>query len=192
MRLKDEKKEIQILESTIRIVSKTGLSGLRMSDVAKESKIATGTVYIYYSDKHSLLKGVYLYLSKDIIKDFSVGIKDLDSLKTKINKISFNYLQSSIVYPERGIFFEQYMRSPFQGVGEDLLKEETDIYEPILKLIVRGQNENILKDIDPELIMNVVCGILDSTAKIAIFENKTIRDIDWDNLFALIWDAIKK
>ena len=45
---KDENKIEQIFKATLKLVSVEGFGGLRMSDVAKEAGMATGTLYIYF------------------------------------------------------------------------------------------------------------------------------------------------
>lgn len=191
MRTKDEEKEKLILESALNIISKTGLAGLKMTDLAREAKLATGTVYIYFKDKEELVRKLYLYLMRTITNDLSDGIEASEPVKLKIKKISYNYLIDNILKPQKGIFFEQYFRSPFFHETESVLQEEDQIMQPIYQLVIEGQQQSIIKNINPELIVTVVCGMLDSVAKTAVYTEKTISESDWESIFGLIWDAIK-
>lgn len=47
MRLKDEQKIDLFLASTLTLVGQVGLVGLTMPLIAKQSGVATGTLYIY-------------------------------------------------------------------------------------------------------------------------------------------------
>jgi AcrR family transcriptional regulator len=64
MRTKDDVKEKLILEKALSMISKIGLSGLKMSLLAKEVGVATGTIYIYFKDKKDLIDNLYVYLVK--------------------------------------------------------------------------------------------------------------------------------
>ena len=55
MKLRDENKTARIYKATLKLVKATGLAGITMQSVAKEAKIATGTLYIYFRNKEKLI-----------------------------------------------------------------------------------------------------------------------------------------
>ncbi|MFM7485318.1 MAG: TetR/AcrR family transcriptional regulator, partial [Cytophagales bacterium] len=63
-RPRDENKIEPIYEATLRLVLKTGFNGLKMADVAKAAKLATGTLYIYFKNKEVLINELYSHLKK--------------------------------------------------------------------------------------------------------------------------------
>lgn len=191
MRTKDEEKEKLILESALNIIAKTGLAGLKMSDLAKEAKLATGTVYIYFKDKDELVRKLYLYLMRTTTSDLSSGINTNDSVKSKIKKISHNYLLDNILKPQKSVFFEQYFRSPFFHETESVLTEEDQILQPIYQLVVEGQHQDIIKKANPDLLVTIVCGMLESVAKTAVYTETSISNSEWELIFGIVWDAIK-
>jgi TetR/AcrR family transcriptional regulator, multidrug resistance operon repressor len=191
MRTRDEEKEKLILESALSIISKTGLSGLKISDLAKEAKLATGTVYIYFRDKEELVRRLYLYLMRDITKDLSAGSKPSDPVKLKIKQIAYNYLNDSILNPQKAVFFEQYFRSPYYHETENILKEEDQILQPVYEVVIEGQKQRIIKEIDADMLVTMVCGMLDGLAKIAFYTEKNYSESEWELIFSVVWDAIK-
>lgn len=191
MRIKDESKESIIFETALLMISKTGLSGLKMSQLAKEANIATGTVYIYFKDKDELIRKLYLYLLKKTTLDYSKGLEENVPLKLKIKTLTFNYLAESILHPEYGAFFEQYFRSPFFVENEMIKNEENTVLGPIYELVIEGQKQAIIKNINPELLVSLVCGMLNEVAKESIYTQSGIEKIDWESIFTVIWDGIK-
>lgn len=191
MRTRDEKKEKLILESALSIISKTGLAGLKMSDLAKEAKLATGTVYIYFKDKEELVRRLYLYLMRNITNALSTSLNSNDPVKLKIKRIAHNYLIDSILNPQKGVFFEQYFRSPYYHETENILQEENQILQPIYEVIIEGQQQNIIKEISADMLVTMVCGMLDSLAKTAIYTEKNYSESEWEVIFSVVWDAIK-
>ncbi|AEI50049.1 TetR/AcrR family transcriptional regulator [Runella slithyformis] len=191
MRTKDETKVQLILTTALKMVARVGLAGLKMSDLAKEAGVATGTVYIYFEDKNQLIRELYLYLMHVSTNDLTRHITDSDPLKIKIKKIAHNYLDDNINNPEYGAFLEQYFRSPYFHEDDATKAEEEIALQPIYQLVVEGQRQSLIKEADPELLVTLVCGMLNEMAKVAIYTQKPITPADWELTFSVLWDGIR-
>ncbi len=192
MRTKDEAKEQLIFDTALRLIQQTGLSGLKMSELAKEAGVATGTVYIYFADKPTLIQQLYAYLLRKSLSDLGEGINDTDPLRVKIQKITRNYLDDNLANPQYTAFFEQYYRSPYYVLTDAVEAEETTAMQPIIDLIIEGQQQTIIKEARPDLLLTLVCGMLDELAKQAHFTKQPISESDWDLTFSVIWDGVKR
>ncbi|MBO0932001.1 TetR/AcrR family transcriptional regulator [Fibrella aquatilis] len=192
MRTRDEAKETQILEAALRLIAQTGLSGLKMADLAREAGLATGTVYIYFVDKTALISRLHIHLVRTAWRDLTAGVDKVDPVRIQVQKIAHNYLTENIERPEIGAFFEQYYRSPFYTKAEDPLAEENTALQPIYDVIARGQTETIIKNVDPDLLVNLVCGLLNEAAKMPLYTGQPFTDADWEATFAILWDGIKR
>lgn len=192
MRTKDEAKEQVILDTALRLIMQTGLSGLKMSELAKEAGVATGTVYIYFDDKPALIQRLYTYLLRKSLIDLNAGISETDPLRVKIQKITRNYLNDNLNNPEYTAFFEQYFRSPYSVETEDTRAEETTMMQPIYELVVQGQQQTIIKEAKPDLLVTLVCGMLDELARQVHFTGNPISESDWELTFSVIWDGVKR
>ena len=58
MRVKDFSKIDIVFKATLRLIQTQGIAGITMSKIAKESTLATGTLYIYFKNKE---KGIKLF-----------------------------------------------------------------------------------------------------------------------------------
>lgn len=192
MRTKDEAKEKVILETALRLIMQTGLAGLKMSELAKEAGVATGTLYVYFDDKPALIQRLYAYLLRKSLCDLSMGVAEADPLRLKIQKITRNYLNDNLNNPEYTAFFEQYFRSPYSVETEAIQAEETSVMQPILDLVVEGQQQTIIKEANPNLLVTLVCGMLDELARQIHFTKQPISESDWQLTFSVIWDGIKR
>jgi AcrR family transcriptional regulator len=191
MRAKDENKEVLILESALKMIARIGLAGLKMSDLAREAHLATGTVYIYFRDKEELIRKLYLYLLRKSSNEVAKGASINEPLKKRVNKICYNFLTENILHPEYGAFFEQYFRSPFFHETESVLAEENIVMQPIYDVVIEGQQQGIIKETNPELLVTLICGMLETVAKVAFYSQKSISAEEWDIIFGVIWDGIK-
>jgi TetR/AcrR family transcriptional regulator, multidrug resistance operon repressor len=191
MRNKDETKVQLILHTALKMIARIGLAGLKMSDLAKEAGVATGTVYIYFEDKNQLIRELYLHLMRSSTNDLSHQVLDSDPLKIKIKKIAHNYLENNIKNPEYGAFLEQYFRSPYFHEDDATRSEEEVAMQPIYHLVVEGQRQSLIKEANPELLVTLVCGMLNELAKLAIYTQSPISPSDWDTTFSVLWDGIR-
>lgn len=194
MRNKDEAKEQLILDTALGLITQIGLTGLTMSTLAKTAGLATGTIYIYFDDKSALIQALYTHLVRRGLRDLTRGVTDTEPLRVKLKKVARNYLDDNIKHPEHGAFFEQYMRSPYyiETETEAMLTEEKRLMEPIYELVSQGQRETIIKEADPDLLVTLVCGMLNELAKQVYFSGQALRESDWETTFAIIWDGIKQ
>lgn len=192
MRKKDDAKEQLILDTALSLINRTGLTGLKMSDLAKEAGVATGTVYIYFDDKPALIQRLYTYLLRKSLSDLNAGIEEADPLRVKIQKITRNYLDDNLKHPEYTAFFEQYFRSPYYAETEANRAEETRVMQPIYDLVVQGQQQTIIKEAEPDLLVTLVCGMLIELARQIHFTDQGISERDWELTFSVIWDGVKR
>src|SRR5207237_5042122 len=139
---------------------------------------ATGIVYIYFDDKPALIQRLYAYLLRKSLSDLEAGILASDPLRVKIQKICRNYLDDNLNHPEYTAFFEQYFRSPYFVDTEAIRAEETSVMQPIYDLVVQGQAQTIIKEANPDLLVTLVCGMLNELAKQALFTQQLISDQD--------------
>ncbi len=192
MRTRDEAKEQIILDAALQLIRRTGLAGLKMSDLAREAGVATGTIYIYFDDKPALIQRLYTYLLRKSLSDLNAGISAADPLRVKIQKITRNYLDDNLSHPEYAAFFEQYFRSPYFEETEISLAAETSVMQPIYDLVVEGQQQTIIKEANPDLLVTLVCGMLNELAKQVHFTGQPISEEDWKLTFSIIWDGVKR
>jgi len=191
MRTKDETKVQLILNTALKMVARVGLAGLKMSDLAKEAGVATGTVYIYFEDKSQLIFELYHYIMHIGINTLTPQILETDPLKIKIKKIARNYLEDNINNPEYGAFLEQFFRSPYFP-QEDATRTENEITkQPLYQLMVEGQRQSLIKEADPELLVTLVYGMLNEIAKVSVYTQKPVTAAEWELIFSVLWDGIR-
>lgn len=187
MRTKDDLKEKMILEKALTMISKIGLSGFKMSLLAKEVGVATGTIYIYFKDKKDLINNLYVYLVK---KETELSFENLPqdvSFRDRFKSALRNYINRVATHPEVQVFFEQYARSPYnEGDNEAIIAEEDKALKPLYELIEAGQAEGLLKKSSTTLIIIMLCGAVGELSE----QVQTLSTSEIEDCIDMMWDAI--
>ncbi|EAY29011.1 TetR/AcrR family transcriptional regulator [Microscilla marina] len=113
MRVKDERKIEVIYEATLHLIQEVGIAGITVAKIAKEAKLATGTVYIYFKNKEELINQLYLHLKKQTTENLFVGFDPTEPIKVCMKKLFVNALKNKMASFKEGVFMEQYYHSPY-------------------------------------------------------------------------------
>ncbi|MBS3913674.1 MAG: TetR/AcrR family transcriptional regulator [Bacteroidetes bacterium] len=113
MRPKDPKKDILLRIKAMELIVRDGFDGFSMHKLAKVSKIATATIYIYFKDRedliHQLCADAANSLSEATLADFNPDVSFKTGLKKQWqNRITF-YLEN----PQTVQFLEMVKHSPY-------------------------------------------------------------------------------
>jgi AcrR family transcriptional regulator len=79
-----EERKAQILEAARGIFSKRGFHKTRMSDIAEESGLSKGALYLYFESKDAIILGLLEKLFEPEIRDFQNLINDDRSAEEKL------------------------------------------------------------------------------------------------------------
>jgi len=82
MRNKEGNKEADILEAAIKVFAKFGYHNSRISQIAKEAGIASGSVYLYYKNKEEVLASIFKNVWQQLFNEITqiYNRKDLSSI----------------------------------------------------------------------------------------------------------------
>ncbi|WP_350285287.1 TetR/AcrR family transcriptional regulator [uncultured Croceitalea sp.] len=189
MRVKEDAKLTNIYQATINLTSKVGISGLKMSLIAKEAHIATGTIYLYFKNKNELLNAVYAHLKSEGLGTLMGKIDHLPihAQLYRLWEIAFEYYVSNHA---KSIFMEQFEVSSIISTENKELEEDTIVF--LNTTLDKAKAQGIIKNINNHLIVSLILGFLKDLsfkATTAVIEsNEEIKHIS----YSMCWDAICK
>ena len=189
MKLKDENKIDQIYKATLKLVKANGLAGFTMQSVAKEAEMATGTLYIYFKNKESLIVSLFDACVKNSASVFFRNYDPAAPFKVGFHTIWSNIVHHRASHFEESIFMEQCFHSPF--IDEDTKTHVKKLFDPLRNLMQRGKDERLVKDIDTFWLMSFMIGGINEIAKRAAYYNKKLTEDVLALNFQLCWDGIK-
>lgn len=130
-----------ILEASEKLMSDNGLDSLNMDDVAKEAKIAKGTLYLYFKSKEEIIAKLALKARIKLLeafkKEISTKTNSFDKLKGIISA-NYNFLKKNRLYYDLVSFYEISERETETPAMQKVIQEIIDL---IVGIISDGQKK---------------------------------------------------
>ncbi|MCU0374846.1 MAG: TetR/AcrR family transcriptional regulator [Chitinophagaceae bacterium] len=148
-----------ILDCAEEIIKNEGLAGLNLQQVAKKSKLAIGTIYLYFEKKEDLIAQLTLKSRQFLVDVFEKSTKNEPNAITKISKLLeayYHFYKSQPHYNELVSFFEKNA-----GLEEpELLRSASvQIHDLVIQILKRGKLQGIIReDIDEKAFSFLLWG----------------------------------
>lgn len=190
MRIKDENKNEAIFNATISLLNEIGFSDTSMSKIAKRAGVSPSTIYVYFENKEDMINKLYINVKKKMGVYLLVDLSENTPIKHAFELLMKNLMNFVLNNKEEFLFLEQFINSPL--VAKVCMEELEETFNPLCKLVERGQNERLLKQLDCDLILMYCYFPIIQMAKehfkgTTLFDEKILKD-----LTKLSWDAIKE
>lgn len=190
MRQRDESKIEAIYKATLQLVREKGLAGTTMCDISKAASLATGTLYIYFSNKEELIRELFRKCRRHSEEHYFAGLPEGAAFEERLQKVFENVVKYKTAYFEVSVFIEQSYHSPFGCLAD--LKKKDQVLLPLFALIQEGINEKKIRKIDEDLVVSFMFGIINEMVKKAYFTKAKLTRAAVSDLYRLFWNGIKE
>lgn len=160
MRIKEGNKEKDIIEAAIKVFAEKGYFKSKISKIADEAGVATGSVYVYYENKEDILLKIFeqlwgnIYLEAKLIKNKN-NSSPLEKLESLIDMAFGTFMENTalaIVYVNEQSNLIQYSPQKFTDNYDKFL----DLCEDIIR---EGINKGVMaENIDVQIFRNYFLG----------------------------------
>lgn len=180
----------QIYNATLELTSKVGIAGLKMSSIAKEAQIASGTLYIYFKNKEELLNELYKKLQQESAPALITEINNLP-VNIQLYKMWKVALEQLVQNNHRIVFIDQFLISPY--ISDANKKLDASFKNYLKDLLDIGKKESLIKDADSDMLISLIIGFLRNFSSYLVKENNgKLTETIIDRSFSLCWEAIKQ
>jgi TetR/AcrR family transcriptional regulator, fatty acid metabolism regulator protein len=153
-----------IIEAAIRVIAEYGYHNAQVSRIAREAKVADGTIYLYFENKDDMLISLFNEKMGAFIGEVEQaleGIKSpVDQLRTLI-RLHFEHLERN---PRMAIVTQIELRQSNPEVRRgirEILKRYLDIID---RIIERGIAQGFFRsDLNVRIARKMIFGTLDET-----------------------------
>jgi AcrR family transcriptional regulator len=196
-RERDERRRL-IFDKTKELILEQGLNGFSMQDVARETELSKGTLYLYFENKEALLSalldeavGAFLSFVADRISDSMTGIEALRALWSSYMELFGESQDVFIMIGIKNFIDPNFPLNP-PTPGEDTDMPHYHLVKYIVSILQRGLDDGTLStEISaPQIarsVMLIASAIIDHVAKLPRAKrDTTLIQREMRNVFELM------
>ncbi len=178
--MKAVNKHAKIITAATKVFAQKGFFNARISDIAKEAKVADGTIYLYFNNKFDILLSVF----EEEIGNLIAQVKKLISEETDPRKMLEIFATKHLSIMKKNKHLAEVIQIELRQTNKlikDYRNNKFSEYVNIISEIVKlGQEQNIFRaDILPGIAKRAFFGSLDEISRvwnISLETNYTVEE----------------
>jgi TetR/AcrR family fatty acid metabolism transcriptional regulator len=163
--MRDSDKHQQIIEAAVRVFARNGYYNSRVSDIAREAGVASGTIYLYFKTKDEILVTLFREKMATWVSNVREEIKGEPGPVAKIRRLvalHFSVLEKDPALAEVVQVELRQGHKFFRGASAH---EVSAYFELIGSVLVEGQAAGVFRDDVPvKIATKVLFGAMDQMA----------------------------
>jgi len=162
--MKAENKHSKIISAATKVFAKKGFFTARISDIAKEAKVADGTIYLYFKNKDDILVQFFSYKAKQVFDLFREEVSMAENSVEKLRNLIRRHLDEFQRDRNMAIVYQAETHQNSRS-AEPQIREMSKMYLDIVSEIVeQGQADGSMrKDLYLSLVKRFIVGAVDET-----------------------------
>lgn len=165
--MKTADKHAKIIRAATKVFAKKGFFNARISDIAKEAKVADGTIYLYFNNKYDMLLSVFEEKIGKLVEQINSQIeKESDPCKM-LELFIANHLREMKKNKNLAEVIQIELRQTNKMIKDYRNNKFSEYLNIISKIIREGQKQQVFRqDILPGIAKRAIFGALDEIARI--------------------------
>ena len=168
MRVSD--KHNKIIQAAIKVFAHKGFFSARISDIAKEAKVADGTIYLYFNNKYDILISIFEEEIGKIIVEVKNLIDQEDDPRKMLEIFAIQHMQ--MIRDKRNLaeVLQMELRQSNKFMREYRNTKFIEYVDIVSKIIHKGQEMKIFRDdVMPGVAKRAMFGALDDRPSLDTF-----------------------
>jgi len=180
-----------IFKNTMLLIQEHGFHGTPMSQIAKSSDVAIGTIYHYFPSKEVLILQLYDYCKQQMHSYiFDEMDKSLD-YKAQFFLVFKRFCSFYRDHTDKFSFMEQFYSSPFFEIAQSKTSDGPYEENKLIDFLLRGIEANALKKRDVCILSSAFIGVAVSFSKSVLYGKIKFEEKQLDDLIDIIWNGVK-
>ena len=177
-RRKNNEKYYRIIEAATKVFAKNGFYQSKISEIAKEAKVADGTIYIYFENKDDILISLFEEQMKAVIDNMEVQISGIDDPAKKLERFASTHLDLIEKNQDMAEIIQVELRQSNKFMKEYKNEKFIQYLNIIEDIIKEGQKRGIFKkDVIPKVAKRAFFGALDEVSRFWVLSTRRQYDI---------------
>jgi len=165
--MKSADKHSKIIRAATKVFAKKGFFNARISDIAKEAKVADGTIYLYFNNKFDILISVFEQEIGKLIDQVKALIDQEDNPQKQLDIFITRHLTEMKKNKNLAEVIQIELRQTNKVIKDYRNNNFSEYVNIISTIIKKGQEQNIYrKDILPGIAKRAIFGALDEISRV--------------------------
>ena len=165
--MKPVNKHAKIITAATKVFAKKGFFNARISDIAKEAKVADGTIYLYFDNKVDILRSVFEEELNSIISNARELIEQENDPRRKMEIFVITHLATMKKNKNLAEVMHIELRQTNKTIKDYRNTRFNEYIDIIADIIVDGQRKGVFrKDILPNIAKRTIYGALDEVSRV--------------------------
>ncbi|SFJ76341.1 transcriptional regulator, TetR family [Paenibacillus sp. UNC496MF] len=183
-------KKQDIMAATLDLIHEEGLQSVTFSKIFKRANVGSGTIYNYFANKEEMVNHVYKEARMHMGEYLLQGFNPEESLFERFKRLQLNRLQFGIHFQKEFLFIDNFSFSPYISPELRQMDDAHHSREVILSLIIEGQKQGVIKEMDSNLCHQLIHGIISSILKGYYIHKYPLNDFQIQQIVEASWKAI--
>ncbi len=179
--MKAENKHSKIISAATKVFAKKGFFTARISDIAKEAKVADGTIYLYFNNKYDILLSVFEEEVGKIVENTEKLLSLEDDPRKQLEIFAIQHLLAMKKNRHLAEVIQIELRQTHKIIKEYRDNNFSNYTGIIAEIIRNGQKSGIYRsDIKPDLAKRAFFGALDEISRVwnaSLETNYSVKEI---------------
>jgi TetR/AcrR family fatty acid metabolism transcriptional regulator len=167
MLMKAVDKHSKIINAATKVFAKKGFFNARISDIAKEAKVADGTIYLYFNNKFDILISVFEEEIGGLIEQVTKSLALEPDPRKQLRIFATKHLTMMKKNKNLAEVIQIELRQSTKLIKDYRNNKFSEYIDIISTIIKNGQAQNIYRaDIKPGIAKRAFFGALDEISRI--------------------------
>jgi TetR/AcrR family fatty acid metabolism transcriptional regulator len=165
--MKTVDKHSKIISAATKVFAKKGFFNARISDIAKEAKVADGTIYLYFNNKYDVLISVFEEEIGGLIEQVSKALAVESDPRKQLEVFAGKHLTMMKKNRNLAEVIQIELRQSAKHVKEYRNNRFSEYLDIVSTIIKAGQAQEIYRaDIKPGIAKRAFFGALDEISRV--------------------------
>ncbi len=185
----DSGKHDAILDAALELFAERGFHGTAVPLVAEKAGVGAGTVYRYFASKEALVNALYQREKARFGAELLMSINPSLPTRQQFHDMWHRMARFVSDRPRSVAFLELHHHAAY--MDDESRQVEARVMEPILTFVQHAQTKQILKAIDPALLMAIVYGAFVGLVRSSWEKRLDLTTTALDVAESCVWEAIR-
>jgi TetR/AcrR family fatty acid metabolism transcriptional regulator len=176
---KDNQKYHLIIAAATRVFARKGFFHARISEIAREARVADGTIYIYFENKDDILISLFEEQMTAVLDNMVARIAKFDDPVRRLEEFARTHLELIEQNKDVAEIIQVELRQSSKFMKEYKNEQFARYLDLIADIVREGQQKGIFKrDVIPGIAKRAFFGALDEMSRFWVLSSRKRYDIN--------------